>query len=82
MYRVTGEVVKVESKPWAMDGRAGVSTRVRVLVGRADFCDVKIADTAGIPIPNVGDFVDYGVSFPPGQFAPVIGVFPGGAVGA
>lgn len=61
--------MRCESKPWTMNdasgSRSGVTTTVRVLVGDADFVDVKIpTDQAGattVPFPSKGESVDYGV---------------------
>jgi hypothetical protein len=60
MLRCTGKVVRIESKPWTMEGRAGITTTARVLVGEADFSDVKIPD-ATVKFPAKGDLVDYAV---------------------
>lgn len=84
MFRVTGEVVRYERKPWAMDdGRKGVSRSARILVGRADFVDVKYPDD--LPEPREGDFVDLAVVVTPrqrggldakvkGDFSTIVGV--------
>ncbi|MCU1592552.1 MAG: hypothetical protein JWP11_3808 [Frankiales bacterium] len=69
MLRCTGTVKRFESKPWSMSGADGVRTGVthtaRVLVGDADFVDVKIpVDGNGVspvPMPRKGDVVDYAV---------------------
>lgn len=48
MLRATGKVVRVESKPWAMNengvSRSGITHSVRLLVGDADFVDIKVPD--------------------------------------
>ena len=59
MLRVTGEIVRYERTPWSMDGRTGVVRKARVLVGRADFVDVRFPDT--LPEPREGDVVDLAV---------------------
>lgn len=62
MLRCTGRVLRVESKPWTMEGRAGVTHTVRVMVGDADFQDVKYPDgPQGLPLPNKGDSIDLAV---------------------
>ncbi len=60
MFRVSGEVVRYERKPWEMEGRTGITRTARVLVGRADFVDVKIP--AAMPEPRENDVVDWAVS--------------------
>jgi hypothetical protein len=60
MFRVTGEVVRYERKPWDIDGRHGISRQARVLVGRADFVDVKYPEN--LPEPREGDQVDLAVT--------------------
>jgi len=84
MFRVTGEVVRYERKPWQMDdGRKGVTRNCRILVGRADFVDVKFPET--LPEPREGDFVDLAVLITPrqrggldckvqGDFSTIVGV--------
>ena len=59
MFRVTGEVVRFQRRPWSMDGRSGVTRTARVLVGRADFCDVTVPEE--FPEPREGDSVDWAV---------------------
>ena len=65
MLRCTGTVVRFESKPWTMEGRTGVTHTARVLVGDADFADIKIAVDANgqtpVPFPHKGDEVDWAV---------------------
>jgi hypothetical protein len=61
MLRCTGEIVRFERKPWSKDGRTGVMKTARVLVGRADFVDVDVAEDA--PEPREGDQIDWGVTF-------------------
>jgi hypothetical protein len=69
MLRCTGKVVRFESKPWSMnrDGQmaSGITHTARVIVGDADFVDVKIpSDSNGmtpVPFPTKGDQVDYAV---------------------
>lgn len=60
MFRVTGEVVRYERKPWDIDGRHGISRQARILVGRADFVDVKYPEN--LPEPREGDVVDLAVN--------------------
>lgn len=66
MLRCTGKVVRFESKPWTMEGRAGVTHTARVMVGDADFADVKIpVDANGqcpVQFPSKGDAIDYAVT--------------------
>jgi hypothetical protein len=59
MLRVTGRVARIESKPWTMEGRSGVTTTARIVVGDADFADVKIPDN--VAHPSKGDEIDYAV---------------------
>ncbi len=59
MLRATGRVGRVESKPWAMDGKSGITNLIRVMVGTCDFLDVKVPDDQ--PLPARGDDVDWGV---------------------
>lgn len=69
MLRCTGKVVRFESKPWSMtdngNTRNGITHTARVLVGDADFCDVKIPTDANgqtpVQFPGKGDRVDYAV---------------------
>ena len=60
MLRCMGEVVRFERKPWAMEGRSGVSKTARVQTTRADFVDVKVPEDA--PEPRDGDLVDWAVT--------------------
>lgn len=59
MLRVTGEVVRYQKNAWNMDGRSGVAKTARVLVGRADFADVRVPEQT--PDPREGDWVDWAV---------------------
>lgn len=59
MLRCTGKVVRFESKPWTMEGRSGTTHTCRVMVGDADFADVKVPE--GVQHPRKGDHVDFGV---------------------
>jgi hypothetical protein len=71
MLRCTGRVVRVESKPYNFEGRAGITHTVRVMVGDADFADVKYDDAPTLVLPNKGDAVDLAVvaSAPGGRLA-------------
>jgi len=60
MLRCQGEVVRYESRPWAMEGRTGVSRTARVQTTRADFIDVTIPEGFS-PEPRDGDTVDWAV---------------------
>lgn len=60
MLRVTGEVVRYERKPWAMEGKTGITRKARVLVGKADFVDITFPEA--LPEPREGDNVDLGVT--------------------
>lgn len=60
MLRVTGECVRVEQTPYEFDGRSGISRKARVLVGRADFVDVKFDQHAALPAE--GELVDFAVT--------------------
>lgn len=67
MLRCTGLALRIESKPWNMtengQSRSGISHTVRVLVGDADFVDVKYDDQqamAGL-LPRKGQVVDLAV---------------------
>jgi hypothetical protein len=59
MLRVTGEIVRIENKPWNMEGRAGITQKARVLVGKADFVDVVYPE--GLRLPAEGTKVDVAV---------------------
>lgn len=70
MLRATGRVVRVESKPWQMNeggqSRSGITRTVRLIVGDADFLDLKFpeSDRQGRPVglPSKGDYLDVGVT--------------------
>lgn len=59
MLRVTGEIVRIETKPWSMEGRSGVTQKARILVGKADFVDVTYPE--GALMPAEGAKVDLAV---------------------
>lgn len=61
MLRCTGRVVRVESKPYNFEGRAGISHTVRVLVGDADMQDVKYDDGPSLVLPSKGQVVDLAI---------------------
>lgn len=63
MLRATGLVLRVESKPWTMNDagstRSGITRTVRVLVGDADFVDLKYPEN--LPLPAKGHEIDVAV---------------------
>jgi hypothetical protein len=59
MLRATGRVGRVESKPWAMDGKSGTTHTVRLIVGTCDVLDVKVPEDQ--TLPEVRTEVDWGV---------------------
>lgn len=59
MLRATGRVLRVESKPWTMEGRSGITHNVRLMVGDADFVDLKYPEL--LPLPTKGEAVDLAV---------------------
>lgn len=59
MLRATGRVGRVESKPWAMDGKSGITHTVRLIVGDCDVLDVRVPDDQ--TLPDVRTEVDWGV---------------------
>ena len=58
--RVTGDIVRTDRRDGIKDGREWTIRTARVLVGRADFCDITLSDRDQI---RDGDHVDLVVEY-------------------
>lgn len=58
--RVTGEIVRTDTRTGVKDGRTWEIRTARILIGRADFCDVTLGDRDRL---REGDDVDLVVEY-------------------